>query len=97
VPVPFRGFQRYSFTPRSIRQNAPQSSGVYGISNAKEWVFIGSSEDLQASLVDHLESVGSTLMARTPTGFIFEPCPVGACVARRDRLIAELKPVCNRP
>ena len=95
--MPFAGFRRYSFTPSSIRQNAPRSSGVYGISNAKEWVFIGSSENVQTSLLDHLESVGSALMARTPTGFMFEPCPLGMCVVRRDRLIAELKPVCNRP
>jgi hypothetical protein len=93
--MPFPGFWRYSFTPRSIRENVPRSSGVYGISNAKECVFIGFSENVQTSLLDHLESVGSALMARTPTGFMFELCPLGMCLVRRDRLIAQLRPTCN--
>jgi hypothetical protein len=93
--MPFRGFQRYSFSPTSVRQNAPISPGVYGISNANEWIFIGSGEDVRAALLVHLNSPGTELLARKPTGFVFETCAPEACLARQQRLIAELKPVCT--
>ena len=88
--MPFHGFQRYSFSLPSIRQNAPTSPGVYAISNANEWIFIGSSEDVRAALLFHLNS--TELLDRMPTGFVFEPCASGTRLARQQRLMAELKP-----
>jgi hypothetical protein len=93
--VPFRGFRRYSFSLTSIRQNAPTSPGVYGISNANEWIFIGSSEDVRAALLLHLNSAGTELLARMPTGFVFEPSTSQTRHVRQQRLIAELKPICT--
>jgi hypothetical protein len=52
---------------------------------------------VQTSLLDHLESVGFGAHGENATGFMFEPCPLGMCGVGGDRLIAELKPVCNRP
>lgn len=93
--MPFRGFQRYAFSLTSIRQNAPHTSGVYGLSNAREWIFVGAGDDLQAALLHHLSAAGTPVSLRLPTGFIFESCDTGACLARQQRLIAELKPTCN--
>jgi hypothetical protein len=93
--VPFHGFRRHSFSLTSIRQNAPTSPGVYGISNANEWIFIGSSEDVRAALLIHLNSPGTELLARMPTGFVFEPCTSQTRHVRQLRLIAELKPICT--
>ena len=93
--MPFPGFRRHSFTQFSIRQNAPASPGVYGISNALEWIFVGSTDNLQSALMTALKGSGSTILSREPTGFMFDPCGAGECDTRRDKLIAELRPACN--
>jgi hypothetical protein len=93
--MPFPGFRRYSFSLPSIQQNVPPVSGVYGISNAREWIFVGSSDDVRSALLNHLAVPGSLVLSRTPTGFMFEPCDPARCTARRDVLISELRPFCN--
>jgi hypothetical protein len=94
--VPFRGFQRYSFSENSVRQNAPKSPGVYGIANASEWILVGAGEDLQAALLVHLRAFGTVLHSRAPTGFVFESGDARSSLARQEHLIAELDPICNR-
>ncbi len=93
--MPFRGFQRYSFSRSSIRQNAPASPGVYGIANADEWILIGAADDLRAALLSHLNAAGTALLARLPKGFVFELCAPGTQRERLARLTMELKPCCN--
>jgi hypothetical protein len=94
--VPFFGkFSCFSFTYASVRQNAPHCGGVYGISNASEWLFVGAADDLQAALHRHLMETGTPLRAKHATGFTFEPCDAGARQELLNRLIAELRPACN--
>ena len=58
--MPFFGkFSCFSFTFASMRQNAPRRRGVYAISNASEWLFVGSADDLQAALHKHLLETGT--------------------------------------
>lgn len=85
----------YSFTPASIRQNAPPHPGIYALSNAREWVFVAETEDVQAALRAHLSAPGTRLRAAAPTGFTFELCDGGLRRARVSRLILELSPTCN--
>ena len=94
--MPFEQFTPRSFTPVSVRANAPPSSGIYGISNAREWIFIGETDNIQASLLRDLQQGYSALLNRFPTGFVFELCDVAKRRARHDRLILEYEPVCNR-
>ena len=94
--MPFEQFTPKSFTPVSVRTNAPSASGIYGISNAREWIFIGESDNIQASLLRELRQNDSALLKRLPTGFVFELCGIGERRARQDRLILEYEPVCNR-
>jgi hypothetical protein len=70
--------------------------GVYGLSNAREWVFVGGTDDIRAALLGHLQEGNTTLKSRAPTGFTFEICHPGYQAARVSRLVAELSPVCNR-
>jgi hypothetical protein len=94
--MPFFGkFSCFSFTFASVRQNAPPRSGVYGISNATEWLLIGSAEDVQAALHGHLKEVGTPLRSKAATGFTFEECEPAARQGRQDRLVLELRPACN--
>jgi len=94
--MPFEPFTPRSFTGVSVRANAPAASGIYGISNAREWIFIGESDNIQASLLHDLQKGYSALLKRLPTGFVFEICAAAARRVRRDRLIQEYEPVCNR-
>jgi hypothetical protein len=94
--MPFEQFTPRSLTPVSVRANAPAASGVYGISNAREWIFIGETDNIQASLLHNLQPGNSALLKRFPTGFVFELCGAAHRRARQDRLILEYEPVCNR-
>jgi predicted GIY-YIG superfamily endonuclease len=85
-----------SFTAVSVRKNAPESSGVYGLSNRREWLFIGEASNIQARLLEHLEETGTLLMNRGPTGFTFEECLPSNRIDRQNALIRELEPFCNR-
>jgi len=94
--MPFNQFLPRSLTAPSIRANAPVASGVYGVSNAREWIYIGATDNIQASLPNHLREAGSALMKRQPTGFAFEVCAPSQRPARQDRLVFEYEPACNR-
>ena len=70
--------------------------GVYGLSNAREWVFVAVADDIRAALMGHLQEGNTTLKSRAPTGFTFEVCHPSQGSARVSRLVAELSPVCNK-
>jgi len=94
--MPFdRCFPR-SFTEVSVRAHAPSSSGLYGVTNAREWIFIGQSDNIQAALLNHLRDIGSDVMTQKPTGFVCETCDPNGCRQRVNRLVQEYEPVCNR-
>lgn len=94
--MPFNQFTPRALTASSIRANAPAASGLYAISNAREWIYIGESDNIQAALLNVLQERDSALMKRQPTGFVFEMCAPAGRAARQDRLISEYEPVCNR-
>jgi hypothetical protein len=75
---------------------APASPGVYGISNASEWIYIGESDNIRMALLGHLQDLYTSLMKRRPTGFVFEVCEGTRRTARQDRLVHEYEPSCNR-
>lgn len=66
------------------------------MSNAREWIYIGESDDIQAALLSHLQETDSALMKKQPTGFVFEVCDPAGRPARQDRLVFEYEPACNR-
>ncbi len=94
--MPFEQFTPRSFTLVSVRANAPAASGIYGISNAREWIFIGESDNIQASLLRDLQNGHSALLKRLPAGFVFELCDAAHRRVRQDWLVREYEPVCNR-
>jgi hypothetical protein len=76
---------------------APGVSGVYGISNAREWIYVGATDNIQGALLGHLEDPNAPLMKREPMGFVFEVCDRARRSVRHDRLVQEYEPTCNRP
>ena len=90
--MPFENHGARAFTETSIRKNAPAASGVYGLSDARNWIYVGESADLQGSLLGRLRDWDPAL-DRTPTGFTYELCRPADRIARQNRLVLELDPV----
>src|ERR1700688_3245753 len=93
--MPFDQLMPRPFTSGAIQMYAPNVSGVYGISNAREWIYIGETDNIQGALLAHLKDIGTALMKRAPRGFVFEVCDRARRRARQDRLVFEYEPACN--
>ena len=94
--MPFEHMIPRPFGPVGIHAYAPTASGVYGISNAREWIYIGETDDIQSALLTHFSEYESPLMKSKPAGFVFEVCDRARRPARQDRLVYEYGPTCNR-
>ena len=94
--MPFEQHVPRAFTQTGIRMYAPFASGVYGLSNAREWIYIGETDDIRGALTAHLADSRTAMMTRNPTGFVFEVCERAHRPARQDRLVLEYEPACNR-
>jgi hypothetical protein len=94
--MPFEEFIPRSFTAVSVQANAPAASGIYGISNGREWIYIGETDDIQASLLHELQQRDSAILRRYPTKFVFELSVPAERLGRQNRLVLEYEPVCNR-
>jgi hypothetical protein len=93
--MPFNQMIPRSFTSNAVHTYAPVLSGVYGITNAREWIYIGATDNIQTSLLIHLKEMNSSLMKREPTGFVFEVCDQASRSSRQGRLVSEYGPACN--
>lgn len=93
--MPFEQRIPQPFTSGAIQTYAPVTSGVYGISNARDWLYIGETDDIQRALLTHLQDTSAALMKHQPAGFVFEVCGGTRRSDRQDRLVVEYGPVCN--
>jgi hypothetical protein len=93
--MPFNQLIPRPLVASAIEIYAPSTSGVYGISNSREWIFIGETDDIRAALLRHMQPE-TPEMKKKPTGFVFEVCDCQTRSARQDRLVFEYEPVCNR-
>ncbi len=86
--MPYEQLTPRPLTKRGIQTYAPPVSGVYGISNAREWLHIGQADDIRDALVTYLKNSA----AKEPVGFVFEVCSETARLTRQHRLVVEYKP-----
>lgn len=94
--MPFAEPLPRGFSVRSIYSHAPAAPGIFGISNSRQWILIGQTEDIQRSLLSHFSEQNGAVQAMSPTGFNFELCDVPLQPSRQDRLVMEYEPVINR-
>ncbi|MBL8230752.1 MAG: hypothetical protein JNL98_19825 [Bryobacterales bacterium] len=94
--MPFQSVIPRPFTASGIQTFAPAVSGVYGISNSQEWIYIGEADDIQRALMDHFTDHNGPFQKRSPMGFVYETCARASRAARQDRLVLEYEPACNR-
>jgi len=93
--VPSSYWRPHSFARSSIYAHAPEIPGIYGISNAREWIYIGTSDNIQLALLEHLDGGPAAVTARIPTGFSFEICTAGTLPHRHAQLVRQYTPSCN--
>ncbi len=94
--MPWNNPDGYSYTRASIQANAPALAGVYALYNAKNWIYIGESQNIQARLIQHANGDNACITNYAPPTFSYELSAAQQRVARQDQLIAELRPFCNR-
>lgn len=93
--MPFSKHVPRPLSSSAIHAFAPTTSGVYGISNAREWLLIEETDNIQGALLGHIKDPDGALMRLNPTGFVFEACDQASRPARKARLILEYKPSHN--
>ena len=93
--MPFENHGNRSFTQASIGRNAPAASGVYGISNSQQWLYVGETADIQGELLKHLSRPSAFLTAHNPSGFTYELSPAERRIVRQGQLVSELDPIGN--
>lgn len=93
--MPFEQYIPRPLNSAAVHTYAPTTSGVYGISNAREWIYIGETDDIQGKLLAHLRESDTSIMKRQPTGFVFEVCDRASRPVRQNRLVGEYAPTCN--
>ena len=94
--MPFENHGNRSFTAMSIGKNAPPASGVYGLADARQWIYIGETADIQAELLRHLQNPHEFLSEHPPSGFTYELTHAGQRIERQSQLVFELEPIGNR-
>jgi predicted GIY-YIG superfamily endonuclease len=90
----------YPFMEGSVRANAPAESGVYILFSTPgftwEIIYVGDADDVQKRLLEHLDGDNPCITQRGPTAFITERVDREHRQDRRDSLIGEYDPRCNR-
>ena len=94
--MPFENHGNRSFTITSIGKNAPPESGVYGLADARQWIYVGETADIQRELLRHLNYPHAFLKEHPPSGFTYELGTREHRNERQNRLIMELEPIGNR-
>lgn len=86
--MPWQNGQYYLFSRFFIHAVVPSESGIFGLYNRHERVFIGESHNLRKTLL-RLHSDMLRLGFTGPTGFTFELCPGASRRARLRELFTE--------
>lgn len=95
--MPWNNPIEYPFNMHGVKENAPPQSGVYALCDGDKWVYLGASDNLQDSLLAHLNpSTNAYIDSASPTTFSFELHPTPQCESRLKELIQELQPVLKR-
>ena len=93
--MPFRNCFARAFKAAAVLREAPPRSGVYGLSNALGWIYVGETDNIQAQLLAHLEEPHAFAANGAPTGFSFELASPNERVARQRQIILEFDPPGN--
>ena len=86
----------YAFDKSTINGRAPNAPGVYALKGSDgRWLYIGEADSIASSLLGHLAGDNQCLTECRPATFSYEGLGVER-VMRREALVRELSPACNR-
>ena len=88
--------ERFTLNRTSVLRNAPEESGVYGLCNADQWVYIGHSSSVRKALLEYLRGQMPYVLQWQPKHFMFEVLPYKQRISRQKVLVAHYQPTCNR-
>ena len=94
--MPFANHGNRSFTVVSVDKNGPAASGVYGLSNASQWIYVGETANIHGELLQHLQHPNTFLKGHSPSGFTYELSSLKHRAERRNQLVSELQPIGNQ-
>jgi hypothetical protein len=90
--MPFRNCFARTFKAAVVLREAPPYSGVYGLSNARGWLYVGEADNIRDRLLAHLEEPAAFGLHEAPAGFSFELASPSERIARQRQIILELDP-----
>jgi hypothetical protein len=86
---------KFAYTLETITQNAPVMSGVYMLFSRMVCVYVGASDDICASLLEHYFEDNPCLNDKEITHFTVEVVSPAARSGRQADCIRDLRPVCH--
>jgi hypothetical protein len=86
----------FPLTRTNVIRNAPGASGVYGLRNAEQWVYIGQSPNIYRSLLEYRAGRMPRVLESQPNMFVFELCPPSSRSKRQRELAQRYHPICNK-
>ena len=91
----------YPFMEYWVMKKAPTASGIYVLFSTPgftwEVIYVGASDNIQQSLLGHIEGDIPCIVERQPTSFLFELADPGNRLIRRDSVIGDYGSTCNGP
>ena len=88
--------QRFTLNRTSVLRHAPEESGVYGLCNADQWIYIGHSSSVRKALLEYLRGQMPYVLQWQPKHFMFEVLPYKLRISRQKVLVTHYQPTCNR-
>ena len=86
----------YPLNRSSVIRHAPEASGVYGLQNARHWVYIGQCPNIRGALLKYLSGQMPYVLQSQSNVFVFELCLPRKRMGRQHELVQRFQPVCNK-
>ena len=86
----------YALNRTGVMRYAPEASGVYGLRNADQWVYIGQCPNIRRALLKYLGGQMPYVLQSQPNLFVFELCAPRQRVGRQRELTQRYHPSCNK-
>jgi hypothetical protein len=83
----------YPLNRSSVIRHAPEASGVYGLQNARHWVYIGQCPNIRVALLKYLSGQMPYVLQSQSSVFVFELCRPRKRMERQHELVQRFQPV----
>ena len=92
----FQSRQTFPLAYEAVAHEAPAESGIYAIQTARQWLYVGETDDIRQDLFRHLNHPTPCMRRAGPLVFSVEAIASPERRARQQALIVRLAPLCQR-